>query len=261
MGSSKRKREEAAAATAAPAAAAATAATTTTHTHTTTATTMTTDEEEDNSFARRYICRATYRCIVDHHCIPCLYKVFPKGEFYKYPKASSEKPFVAGAKHNVSLPPNQRPEQCAHAKRPQYSGLYAPNSGQRVLTVGDGDFSFSLALAQGLLSTSCGGNTSSSSAASTLVATSHESHASVLKVYPNCRDTLAALHSCNNNHSSSSSSSSTAPLTVHHDVDATALSLCEHLKGQRFDRVVWNFPCVSNSIYEVAAKFDVRVIM
>jgi 25S rRNA (uracil2634-N3)-methyltransferase len=109
-----------------------------------------------------------------------------------------------------------------------------------ILTVGDGDFSFSLSLANQLLSNDT----------AKLTATSHESLKSVLDTYkPHSQATLASLRSLG--------------ATVLHEVDATNLAATTELHSEReskhgkkdkdeikvklkkFDVVIWNFPCLS----------------
>ena len=122
--------------------------------------------------------------------------------------------------------PSARPETCPRVARPrprtgreELVGLY--RRGQRILTVGDGDFSFSLALARAL-----GG--------ASLVATSHESLSSLRSVYgPACLAVLDELRSLGT--------------VVAHGVDAADLerTLPAAIRPpQGFDAAVWNFPCV-----------------
>ena len=122
----------------------------------------------------------------------------------------------ASASSGAAVPP----ASSADAARADAVGLY--RRGQRILTVGDGDFSFSLGLARRL-----GGGR--------LVATSHESRASLLRVYGEaCAVTLSELHALG--------------VSVVHSVDAgdLATTLPPHCKPKAgFDRCVWNFPCAA----------------
>ena len=81
-----------------------------------------------------YVHRDTLACALGR-CVPCLYKVWPGGR--------------------RGLPPNVRPELCPRARDAAAArradargavGLY--RRGERVLTVGDGAFTFSLALSR-----------------------------------------------------------------------------------------------------------------
>jgi 25S rRNA (uracil2634-N3)-methyltransferase len=89
--------------------------------------------------------------------------------------------------------------------------------GQRILTVGDGDFSFSLALARAL-----GGQN--------VVATSYESYASLQQIYgTQCTDVLREL--------------ALLGARVAHGVDAADLPATLPLDcsgSGRFERIVWN---------------------
>jgi hypothetical protein len=85
-------------------------------------------DELNDAKDKSYIHIATLQCALTLNCIPCHYKIFPLGSYC-----------------SVILPPNQRPEQCTRAKSGLYNGLYKPT--HRVLTLGDGDFSFSLCIA------------------------------------------------------------------------------------------------------------------
>lgn len=160
----------------------------------------------DNS-SLLYVHQDTFNCAVGSKCIACLYKLCPSG-------------FVGSMK----LPNNIRPEMCprhfkGNSKRKNVSlnSLYFE---KRVLTVGDGDFSFSLSLAE--------------QGVSSLVATSYESGESVTRTYPTVSHTLPTLRDLR--------------VPIHHDVDATNIqvscpALDAHLKY--FDIIVWNFPCVA----------------
>jgi 25S rRNA (uracil2634-N3)-methyltransferase len=120
------------------------------------------------------------------------------------------------------------------------------------LTVGDGDFTFSLGLMEILKK-----DAEHSGRTVQLTATSHESERSVLDTYkPHARSTLDTLRSLG--------------ATVLHGVDATALAETVELrregkvergkkrkqcdddgsgnisyKMKRYDVVIWNFPCIS----------------
>lgn len=174
-----------------------------------------------------HVLRSTLRC-AHGGCVPCSYKLVLHA-----PPAPAA----------VALQQNQRPEMCpraaltaAPAPTPgdprRRCGLY--DDRMHVLTVGDGDFSFSLALARALCPEGGGGPAGGGG----LVATSHESAASVLSVYPNAAETLAELKR--------------RGVAVFHDVDATDLqsTLPAHSlpQGGAFHRVVWNFPCVGRGL-------------
>jgi 25S rRNA (uracil2634-N3)-methyltransferase len=92
----------------------------------------------------------------------------------------------------------------------------------RILTVGDGDFSYSVALARRLAAD--GG------AATGLVATSYESRATLEKVYPRFAAAWQELKD--------------AGATVRFGVDATALPAALQ-RQQPWQVVVWNFPCTA----------------
>ena len=151
----------------------------------------------------------TLRCAFAR-CVACCYKIV----VYRRP----------------GLLPNVRPEMClrfaakTQAEPPAESsahwiGLYDATDVKRILTVGDGNFSYSLALANALCP----------APGVQLVATSHESRTTVLETYPDGETILGALHAIPN-------------VTVQHEVDATDAEQMKAL-GQ-FDRVIWNFPCV-----------------
>lgn len=125
--------------------------------------------------------------------------------------------------------PNARPETCFRlvraansAKMPRVISIGLYRQGQSILTVGDGDFSFSLALARALKG-------------ARVVATSYESHASLAKVYGAvCTDALRELEQLG--------------AVVAHGVDAAELGTTLPVGAVPtggFDRVVWNFPCVA----------------
>ena len=125
--------------------------------------------------------------------------------------------------------PNARPETCFRlvraansTKMPRVASIGLYRQRQSILTVGDGDFSFSLALARALKG-------------ARVVATSYESHASLAKVYgAACTDALRELEQLG--------------AVVAHGVDAAELGTTLPVGAVPtggFDRVVWNFPCAS----------------
>ena len=151
---------------------------------------------------KTYVHSSTQLCAIRKSCVPCHYKIFPTGTFC-----------------SISLPPNQRPEQCPRAKSGPYDGLYKPH--HRVLTLGDGDFSFSLSIAKNVkFTTGC------------LVATSHESKEQLLTTYNavGIKDILKQLEM--------------RSITTLHDVDAMDISSTKGIEKRYYDAVVWNFPCV-----------------
>jgi len=153
-------------------------------------------------------------------CVPCTYKIgcFDVALDHEFTKAV----------------PNQRPEQCPRATSSTLcarEGTVGYRAGMSVLTVGDGDLSFSLALAR-LLSKG-----DRDSGGERLIATSYESRETLERVYPNFRETLQELEGLG--------------AQVAYEVDATRLSeslpVLSVKEPPRFHRIVWNFPCTAIS--------------
>ncbi|KAL7538153.1 hypothetical protein ACHAWF_006014 [Thalassiosira exigua] len=188
-------------------------------------------------------------------CVPCAYKI---GAFD-----------VALDSEFVRRIPNRRPEECPRSAsgRSGDGGASAPAKGtatgyrpdMRVLCVGDGDFTFSLAVARivfgdgegdGEGESGGGGSDEGGTCGGTVVATSYEDEGTLRKVYPDFDDTLASLNSYRER------------VIVGYNVDATRLdeTLPRKLrvgKGRKkkeekkreertkFHRVCWNFPCTA----------------
>lgn len=92
-----------------------------------------------------------------------------------------------------------------------------------VLTVGDGDFSYSLALARIL---------KPQQSKSTVIATSYESRETLQETYPRCEDYSRELESLG--------------AKTYFNVDATKLAKTLPVGGEmKFDRICWNFPCTA----------------
>ena len=160
------------------------------------------DSEKIVDGDKEFVNNSTYLCATKSLCIPCHYKLFPSGKF-----------------DSLTLPSNQRPEQCPRAKSGPYAGQYQPH--HRILTLGDGDFSFSLSIARNVkFTTGC------------LIASSHESRDQLLKTYSSVgiKDILKELES--------------KKITTLHDVDATNISETISIEREYFDAIIWNFPCV-----------------
>lgn len=187
--------------------------------------------------------RAKRRIRQDFPCIPCAYKV-----------ACFD---VALDRDFCQQIPNRRPEECPRANETKhdfpksdflaidatvealgYASLSSNKKPVKILTVGDGDFSFSLAIARRLLACAHKGNKQAASGRTTssLVATSYESREKLLQVYPDINATLTEL-------------SDRYGATICFQVDATRLreTLPSHILQSTseglFDRIVWNFPC------------------
>ena len=155
--------------------------------------------------------------------------------------------------------PNQRPEQCPRSRVSSYSAHGKSNTkddgggdsisrsqsmgyhrGMNVLTVGDGDFSFSLAVSRLVLG-DCNSNGVGHTATNggMVVATSYENSNTLRNVYPNFDMTLDSLtcHGDNN-------------VIVAYNVDATRLdeTLPEQFRRNsnknneavKFHRICWN---------------------
>jgi len=161
----------------------------------------------------------------------------------------------------------KRPEECERFKRYHHHhhqeeedkkqsvvGLYA--KGDRILTVGDGDLTFSLSLAKRLKKVK-------------LIATTHETRASLEKAYGKdaMKATLDELAVCGED------------VLVLHGVDAAklkeslmdaaavaakssnkrdVLERVEKCIDEGFDKIVWNFPCVSREEDTGEAKDGAR---
>ena len=150
-------------------------------------------------------------------CIPCAYKICN---------------FDIALDHEfTTIVPNQRPEQCPRSndylnRTPDtcVDGMMGYRRRMNVLTVGDGDFSFSLAVAQLIDS-------------GMVVATSYEDLPTLKSVYPDFEDTLNSLKRCANN------------VVVGYNVDATQLrkTLPHNViqSNVKFHRICWNFPCTA----------------
>jgi len=159
-------------------------------------------------------------------CVPCAYKIgcYDVALDHAFTRAI----------------PNQRPESCPRSHSnisDDYDGgsLYGYQRGMRILTVGDGDFTFSLALAR-MLSLKPS-NQIQACSKTRIVATSYESLERLQSIYPDLEATLTELGSYVD-----------VEITVHFNVDATKLP--ETLNDDaltNFHRIAWNFPCTAES--------------
>lgn len=155
---------------------------------------------------RLYACQVTLHCAYRKRCVPCAYKV---GCFD-----------VALDQEFCRIIPNQRPEQCPRSKEVRGAeGTLGYTPGMAILTIGDGDFTYSLAIARIL-----------HKQATSVIATSYESKESLVKVYPGIKKTIADLEALG--------------VTIGFKVDATRIKeTLPSIKDKQFDRIVWNFPC------------------
>eukprot|EP00986_Skeletonema_menzelii_P006969 scaffold2633_cov139-Skeletonema_menzelii.AAC.2 len=189
---------------------------------------------------RLYCPAATYLCAIGANpleegelsspkppCIPCAYKVSN---------------FDIALDHEFTkLVPNQRPEQCPRSRKNTAAttnndvktcvkdGMMGYKQGMNVLTVGDGDFSFSLAVAKLVVS--------DDSDSGMVVATSYEDLPTLRRVYPAFDDTLNAVKGCGTKN------------IIGYKVDATQLrkTLPPNViqSNVKFHRICWNFPCTA----------------
>jgi 25S rRNA (uracil2634-N3)-methyltransferase len=184
-----------------------------------------------------YASYETIACALNEGCVPCAYKI---GCFD-----------VALDQEFCQTCPNQRPEQCPRAQQPSKkhnsSGrrILGLDPGMSILTVGDGDFSFSLGLARHLLhmaslspsqeavGSSINGENSTSK--TWIVATSYEKKSTLRDVYPSFDTTIQELESLG--------------VVVAYEVDATRIAetMPPLPSGHpnQFHRIIWNFPCTA----------------
>ena len=171
-----------------------------------------------------YASTITYQCATQNVCIPCAYKICTFD--------------VALDTVFTKMVPNARPESCPRSFSTSASecgrdGTMGYQKGMSVLTVGDGDLTFSLAVARILFANSGKNAVQQYRNSSRLVATSYESRETLFKVYPNIGETIRELESMG--------------ATVCYQVDATniAETLPEDVRRVHngFNRITWNFPC------------------
>ena len=176
--------------------------------------------------SRLYTSAITYQCATQNVCIPCAYKICTFD--------------VALDTAFTKMVPNARPESCPRSSTTSafeygLDGTMGYQRGMSVLTVGDGDLTFSLAVARILFANSGKDASQQHRISSRLVATSYESRDTLIKVYPNIGGTIQELESLG--------------ATVCYQVDATNIAgtlpeaVLKSPSSKRFHRITWNFPC------------------
>jgi hypothetical protein len=178
-----------------------------------------------------YIPRDTYKCY-KQGCICCAYKII----------VHRPKIICNGNK----CPPNKRPEMCLRIQGTYHNnsnsyrkiaasfpfssskacnsyGIYKNQPGVRILTIGDGDLSFTFKLAQNL--PKC-----------RVVGTTYLSKSEFKSVYSDAETMLDAISMLSN-------------IRIIHGVDATMLgkkkSPLAHSSEASYHKIVWNFPCIA----------------
>lgn len=150
-----------------------------------------------------HVYRETIQCIALEGCVSCAHKV------------CCGEPLLPNSK------PNVRPELCPRSllEGKKSPGLGTFQQSDRILTVGDGDFSFSLALVRTL-------------GPARIHISSYESRANYQTAYPKSGpQVLGELERMHN-------------AQVHFQVDATRLQDAFPPSEYQFDFIVFNFPCV-----------------
>ena len=176
--------------------------------------------------SRLYTSAITYQCATQNVCIPCAYKICTFD--------------VALDTVFTKMVPNARPESCPRSATTSPSecgqdGTMGYQRGMSVLTVGDGDLTFSLAVARILFAAPRNQQEQQHRNCSRLVATSYESRDTLLNVYPNIGETIQELESLG--------------ATVCYLVDATNIAgtlpedVLKSTSSKKFNRITWNFPC------------------
>ena len=226
--------------------------------------------QSDSDYPRRNLDRLycpsiTYQCAIgslgtslqdgksnSKPCVPCAYKIcnFDIARDVEFTKCT----------------PNQRPEQCPRSVASTttttqkddndldyYGGTMGYKRGMNVLTVGDGDFTFSLAVARLVLGDT-NASISNKEQQGMVVATSYEDAPTLRNVYPDFDNTLNSFKSTHNG----GGKSNTTTAIVGYKVDATRLNdtLPKKLtsgtatttttkSSSFFHRICWNFPCTA----------------
>jgi 25S rRNA (uracil2634-N3)-methyltransferase len=153
----------------------------------------------------------TLNCAQNRKCVPCAYKI---GCFD-----------VALDTEFTKKVPNQRPEQCPRSTSVEpLNGTLGYRQDMNVLTVGDGDMSFSLALARLL---------KPYQNSSLLISTSYEDKETLRDTYQNFEKNINELELLG--------------AQLYYKVDATRLKETLPLPNikKMFHRICWNFPCTA----------------
>ncbi len=188
---------------------------------------MSSSSSGPENIVKPYVHVGTLECATKYQCIPCMYKIYPTGRTTT-PNQSNN---YSDSSSMLQLPPNVRPEMCPRAKSIDsrlYHGLYVESPAKsRILTVGDGDLSFSLSIAKFYYDMY--------GSAKNITATTHESYHSVCKTYQDGKKHIDLL--------------SKLGAHVYHEVDATNISqtlstATDSSQMPIFNFIVWNFPCI-----------------
>lgn len=114
------------------------------------------------------------------------------------------------------------------------------NSTDRVLLIGEGDFSFARALMRLWKDEAAGGNGSSSTSTfmppTNITATAYDSEADCYMKYPGAKAIVEEIRQNG--------------VQTLFGVDATKLEKVYALKGKKWDKIVWNFPHTGESTWE-----------
>ena len=175
-------------------------------------------------------------------CVPCAYKICNFD--------------IALDTEFTKTIPNQRPEQCPRSSNPSNTTNNNNNinmtmgykRGMNVLTVGDGDFTFSLAVARLVLGNNSPNKKKKKKQKGMVITTSYEDYSTLCKVYPDFDSTLESLKSCSGGIGEGEN------VIIGYNVDATRLNdtlpkgVVQHQSSNnqvKFHRIVWNFPCTA----------------
>ncbi len=170
-----------------------------------------------------YGAKATIHCALSGPCVPCAFKI-----------AAFD---IALDQQFTNAVKNTRPELCPRSSNNDtygVEGAYGFHGNMKILTIGDGDLTFSLALAR-LFHKANKNKEDTRKDSISIVATSYESLSTLQKIYPSIRDTISELQQYKF-------------VQIVYEVDATNLrnTLPNEVKDKfKFHRIVWNFPCTA----------------